>query len=293
MLYFDVFNYPLSKDEIYQNSAITISCEEFELELKELLNQQLLKEEEGFILSQDRTTLDVTRRLHGNEGARRIMNTAYRYSHKIASFPFVEGLALSGSISKNYYDKDGDIDFFVITKPNRLWICRTLLMLRYKTLSPRKKKFWCTNYFISSNNLRIPDINAFTGTELAYLVPTVNYNLYKKILDQNNWYRKKYPNKPEASTATCIVTPTPVVKTIIQSLLKGKFGDWLDDRLLRFTLNHWRRKYPSMNKEDFELQFRSRKDVCKRHTHGFQNKILIMWKQKTADFEKRFNVSLK
>ena len=134
MLYFDVFNYPLSKDELYQNSAITISCEAFERELKELLNQGFLKEDDGFILSLDRSKHDLNKRLKGNEGAKRIMNTALRYSHKIASFPFVEGLALSGSISKNYFDKDGDIDFFVVTKPNRLWICRTLLMLRFGTM---------------------------------------------------------------------------------------------------------------------------------------------------------------
>ena len=48
-----------------------------------------------------------------------------------------------------------------------------------------------------------------------------------------------------------------------------------------------------MNNEDFELQFRSRKDVCKRHTHGFQNKILVLWKEKTAEFEKRFQIRLK
>ena len=166
-------------------------------------------------------------------------------------------------------------------------------MLRYKTLSARKKKFWCTNYFISSDNLRIPDINAFTGTELAYLVPTVNYELYKKILDHNNWYRNKYPNKPEATPKYCIATPTPALKAMVETLLRGKLGDWLDNGLLRFTLKHWRKKYPSMNNEDFELQFRSRKDVCKRHTHGFQNKILVLWKEKNAEFEKRFQIRLK
>jgi hypothetical protein len=32
-----------------------------------------------------------------------------------------------------------------------------------------------------------------------------------------------------------------------------------------------------MEQEDFELQIRSRKHVCKHHTKGYQNKVLEKW----------------
>lgn len=220
------------------------------------------------------------------------MATAYAYSRRIASFPFVEGVMLSGSLSKNYYDKTSDIDFFIVTKPGRLWICRTLLIIRYKLLPKHKKKYWCTNYFISSDNLAIPDINVFTGTELAYLIPTVNYPVYKKIVEKNMWYKKRFPNKKEAEPGHCIDLPQTFLKSLAEKLLKNRLGNWLDNVLLEYTLKRWRKKYPAMSNEDFDLQFRSRKDVCKRHTHGFQNKILVLWKNKTVEFEQRFNASL-
>jgi hypothetical protein len=292
VLYFDVFKYPLTSDELFENSAIGISKESFMAELGDLLDNKVLRREGDFILSAEGTKSDIQKRLNGNAGARKIMPIAYKYSRKIASFPFVEGVCLSGGLSKNYFDEDGDIDFFIITKPNRLWICRSLLILKYKTLSKQAKKYWCTNYFISSGNLSIPDINVFAGTELAFLIPSVNYSIYIKLLEQNNWYKNRFPNKQELSKENCLDIPDAFFKNVIENSLKGKFGQWLDEKLLNITLKRWRKKYPDMDDKDFDLQFRSRKDVCKRHTHGFQNKVLVLWRNKKEEFEKKFNVSL-
>ena len=293
ILYFDVFKYPLTRIELFENAAITISFNQFVLELEELIEKRLLKEEEGFVSSLERTSSDIIKRLKGNEGASKILPIALKYSRRIASFPFVESISLSGSISKNYFDEKSDIDYFVITKPNRLWLCRTFLILYYKLQPRSKKKFLCTNYFISSNNLNIPDINTFTGTELAFLIPTVNYNLYKQLIEKNNWYNGRYPNKKAAPSLYCIETPNPILKKLIEFLMRGKIGNWFDNQLLEITLKRWRRKYPLMNEADFDLQFRSRKDVCKRHSHGFQNKIIALWDTNLESFENKFQYSLK
>lgn len=292
VLYFDVFKYPLKKSELYENSAVTISQEDFNCELNALLENGLLIEVNGFIMNVERSYADVERRIKGNENADYIMATANKYSMKIASFPFVEGVCLSGSLSKNYFDENADIDFFIITKPNRLWICRTLLILRYKLLPKKKKKFWCVNYFISSDNLKIPDVNTFTGTELAHLLPMVNFSAYQKVMEQNAWYRDAFPNKQLPEKEFCIGFKKGVFQSFIENTLTGKAGDLLDNLLLKYTLNHWRKKYPEMNEENFELQFRSRKDVCKRHTNGFQNKILIQWQLKTKAFDEQFFTTL-
>ncbi len=292
VLYFDVFKYPLTKDELYENSAISVSKEQFDLELNGLLKHAILKQDGKFVLSLERIRDDLTKRINGNESAKKIMPKALKYSRIIAAFPFVEGVCLSGGLSKNYFDKKGDIDFFIITKPNRLWICRSLLIAVYKLLPTHLKRYWCTNYFISSDNLSIPDTNVFTGTELAYLIPTVNYPIYKKVIEQNNWYKTNFPNKHIASPDNCTNPGNTILKSILETLLSGPFGNWLDDMLLKTTLRRWRKKYPEMTNEDFDLQFRSRKDVCKRHTHGFQNKVLMLWQNKKHEFEKQFNAKL-
>lgn len=289
VLYFEIFAYPLTVAELYENSAIRISREAFDAELGKLVKDGILSRQDEFVLSRNGSEQFIARRKNGNKAADDVMPVAYRYSKKIASFPFVEGLCLSGGLSKRYYDERGDIDFFIITKPGRLWLCRTFLILRYKLLPKHLRKYWCVNYFIASSSLSIPENNVFTGTEMAYLIPTVNYGVYQKLLEQNAWYKKRFPNKERHADVNCIDTPEPWMKRMIEWFLGGRLGNVIDDWLLRTTLRHWRKKYPEMKEEDFELQFRSRKDVCKRHTSGFQNVVLSKWEQKQQEYEKRFN----
>lgn len=290
-MYFDVFKYPLTVHELYECSAISISKSSYLEVLNEIIKSGYIRQEGDYILVNELNSENITKRVNGNSGAEQVMPKAYEYSKIIAGFPFVEGICLSGALSKKYYDENGDIDFFIITKPNRLWLCRTFLIIRYKLLPKSKKKFWCVNYFISSENLTIPDMNEFTGTELAFLIPTINYTVYKKLLSKNNWYKKRFPNKSEAIETNCFELKSNFIKSLIEGLLNGKFGNWLDSFVLEFTLKHWRNKYPNMSETDFNLQFRSRKDVCKRHTHGYQNKILVLWETKAREFEEKFKVS--
>lgn len=289
VLYFEIFEYPLTVTELYENSAIRMSRQAFDAELQKLVEDTILSLSGDFVLSRNGKEHFITKRKQGNEAAGAVMPVAYRYSKKIASFPFVEGICLSGGLSKQYYDEHGDIDFFIITKPGRLWLCRTFLIIRYKLLPKHLKKYWCVNYFIASSNLAIPENNVFTGTEMAYLIPTVNYGIYENLLQQNAWYKERFPNKAVRPDTNCIATPQPLMKRLTEWLLGGRLGNFADDLLLRTTLKHWRKKYPDMQAEDFELQFRSRKDVCKRHTRGFQNVVISKWEQKQQEYEKMLN----
>lgn len=292
MLYFDVFHYPLRPAELFANSAAAVTEQAFNDELDALIHAGLLQRSGEFILSPFSNVADIKKRLDGNRGAQEVMPLAYAYSRRIASFPFVEGVCLSGALSKNYYDEKGDIDYFIITKPGRLWICRSLLIARFKLMPKAKRKYWCVNYFVSSDNLALPDRNAFTATELAHLIPAVNHGLYHGLLSHNAWCREQFPNKQPLPAKQCADAPRPLLKRLAEGLLSGALGRWLDDALLSATLKRWRKKYPGLGEEDFELQFRSRKNVCKRHTHGFQNKVLKLWEEKIRQWEQHFNTEL-
>lgn len=292
LLYFDVFNYPLKFDEVFENMPVTISKEDLMGDLQSLIEEGFIKEEQGFYLLSSSLGNSISRRLKGNAEALETMHKAYHYSKKIASFPFISGVCISGGLSKNYYDEYSDIDYFIITKANRLWLCRTFFVLYYKTLSKKEKNNYCLNYYISEADLLIPDKNDFVATELAYLLPTVNYPLYKRILKENNWYKNKFLNKEELPNLNCIETPEPWYKKTLEFVFAGKFGNWVDNQLLFVTLKHWQKKYPELSQEDFELQFRSRKNVCKYHAKGHQNKVLTLWNEKIKNFANQFQIEL-
>jgi len=72
------------------------------------------------------------RRKKGNDAAAKLLKKADKAANFIAAFPFVKGVAISGSLSKKFADEDADIDFFIITAANRLWLARTFLHLFLK-----------------------------------------------------------------------------------------------------------------------------------------------------------------
>jgi hypothetical protein len=290
LLYFDIFNYPLTENEIYQNLAIDCEIEKFTACLNSLIEQGILRRIDGFILHVDANQENIQHRLNGNRQAEEMLPLAFKYSKKIAWFPFVESVCLSGSLSKNYYDQKSDIDYFIVSSPNRLWVCRTFLVLYIKLLPKKEKKFWCVNYFISSESLAIPDENQFVATELAYLIPTVNYKIYQRILENNLWYKKLFPNKIIFRHDKSYEKQSGLFKIFIETLLNGKMGDIVDDLLFKITLKRWQKKYPDMSNEDFDLQYRTRKHSCKRHSKGFQNKVLSLWENKIANVENVFKV---
>ncbi len=293
LLYFDVFSYPLKEEEVFEHLTLKQTLSEFKEELKRLTEQGLIKQENGFFLNPDSSSEIITRRIAGNTLAETMLPKAFQFSRKIARFPFITGVCISGSLSKNYYDAKSDMDYFIVTKDNRLWIARSLYILYYKLLVPQsKKRYYCLNYFVSESHLAIPDHNLFVATELAHLIPTVNFDAYKAIMNHNQWANDYFGNKKEVVYKGTTDVPRPFLKKLIELLFSRNFGNWADDVLLRITLKRWRRKYKELSDEDFDLQFRTRKHVCKRHSHGFQNKVLLSLEQKINEYEQQFKIKL-
>lgn len=292
LLYFDVFSYPLTSHEIYENTAVSTTRETIEHELRTLLSIGIVKQSSVFYSTSESIVTNTERRLEGNKQAEKMLVNANEISKKIFNFPFVSGVCISGGLSKNYFDANSDFDFFIITKPNRLWICRTLYIILFKTFSKEKKKLYCLNYFISESDLAINDKNLFVATELAYLIPTINHKAYKSLLENNLWYKLYYKNKIENPEFENHKINEPWYKMLIENIFYGRFGNLIDSTFLNITLSRWRKKYPEMSNEDFDLQFRSRKHVCKRHTYGYQNKVLQMFSDKVKDFESKFQLIL-
>jgi hypothetical protein len=275
--YYDVFNYPLTKKEILENLGDLVVDSIFESSLNSLIQKKVLRTQDDFYFAHQFDIKYIKQRMEANQLAQLMLPLARKYSERISKFPFLKGVFISGGLSKNYFHQHSDIDYFIITTKNRLWLCRTIFILYYKLLSKKKKEFFCLNYFISEADLTIPDRNQFVATEIATLLPMVNHDLYIQFLQTNDWYTSYFPQMPIRSSQESAPLRKHVVKSFIEYLFSGFIGNKVDDMLLRLTLKHWRKKFSNMEQEDFELQIRSRKHVCKHHTKGYQNKVLEKW----------------
>src|ERR1700751_1713311 len=100
-------------DEIYFFLPAKHNYEEVESTLYCLAAERhIFKFDRFFSLKNDRFLSE--RREKGNTKAAEMMIAAKKVGDLLIRFPYVRGIAVSGSLSKNFADKDSDIDLFII-----------------------------------------------------------------------------------------------------------------------------------------------------------------------------------
>ena len=186
--YFNMFDYPLKKNEIFIFLGHCDDFLEFERALNFLTNDSVIFKIGEFYSLHDNYALALKRQ-NGNEKAIHMLKKAEKAAKIISAFPFIKGVAISGSLSKYFADENTDIDFFIITAANRLWISRTLSALFKKlTYLLKMQDLFCMNYFIDESEPVILEKNIYTAMEVATILPLrgnqfSNFSL-KKITGQ-------------------------------------------------------------------------------------------------------------
>ncbi len=291
ILYFSLFRYPLTEDEIFAFSEVN-DKEQLKKELQKLLQEKAIYHIDGFYLTENNPEL-IKRRINGNKKAKKIFTKARNVSKFIAKFPFVEGVGISGSLSKGFYDEDGDIDFFIITAPRRLWIARTLLVLYKKIFLLNSRKYFCVNYFIASNALEIEEKNRFTATELVTLIPMYGNGSFHEFYKHNRWAYRLIPNhcsKEQLKNLYHVKKPIPT--RLLEKILNTTLGDTLDTFFLKITYKKWKQKFNKMEKRHFNVALKSTQNVSKHHPFNFQNQVISRLNQKYEEYQHKFNIHL-
>jgi len=293
LLYFDIFQCPLTIEEVSTYCSCSASIEEILRQLETLMKHNYVKQSGVYYVIDEKDALiRIKKKTEGNKKAEKLLKIANRFSRFISFFPFVRGICLSGSLSKGYADGKSDIDYFIITKPGRLWLCRILLIAFKKIFLFNSHKYFCVNYFVDTDNLEIPDKNIFTAIELTSVIPTYNGILYEQLMERNGWTGTYCPNFSLKDIEQIPMENRSVIKKVIENILSGKMGDRLDEKFFRLTLSQWKRKFKDFDEEQFDLRLRSRKNVSKHHPLGFQEKVLKSLEDKIKDFEYKFEISL-
>ena len=279
--YFSLFTYPLRENEIVKFTHGKNETQVLD-EIRFLLEKGVILRKDDFYFI-DGEESGIAKRLKGNKMAMDIFGKAKKSANKISKFPYVRGVAFSGSLSKQYFDEESDVDFFIITKPNRLWIARTLLIVYKKVFLLNSRKYFCVNYFISSDSLVIPDKNRFTATEIATLIPYSSQKIFDAFFEINAWAFEFFQNYSEHKKKAILAErKTTIISGFIEWALGGKLGNHLDAFFKKITKSKWKRKFNKMEKKQFDIALRSTKSASKHHPQNFQNKVLTQLNTKLS-----------
>lgn len=288
MAYFDIFNFPLLAEELVP----ALNPEEvngLSDRLSELVAVGLVYQS-GPYFALRKSIIENNKRPEIKDLLSHFFRKAEKYSKKISKFPFVRAVFISGSLSKGWADAETDVDYFIVTEPGRLWVARTLLVLYKKVFLFNSRKYFCVNYFVDTANLEIPDKNVFTATELCFLKPMVHPEWLGVMARANGWVEAYYPGWGALAGNQSL--PAAAKPGLLERMLRGGLGEWLDRRAFRFTVWFWKRKFRDFDETSFDLHLRSRKNVSKHHPNGFQTRVLQAYQEKIQNFELEHKVSL-
>jgi predicted nucleotidyltransferase len=293
LAYFDMFSYPLTKAEVYLFLKNKYNYEFFEDALKCLLNDGIIHQFDSFYTLKNDQYL-IVRRNEGNKKAAELIKIAGKVGNFLIRFPYVRGIAISGSLSKNFADENSDIDLFIITEKNRLWVARTIMHCFKKlTFLINKEHLFCMNYYIDMQQLEIVEKNAYTAIEVGTLIPLQGDVVFEKFYAANAWIRDYIPNK-NMRISSAKPVKNSIFKTAFEYLLNIPIGNLIDNMLMKITAGRWSKKtiLKKLNNHGIVLGMATGKHFAKPDPVNFQNKLLTRYENKVSQLLNDYENSL-
>ncbi|HEV2483841.1 MAG TPA: hypothetical protein VGS79_29450 [Puia sp.] len=277
LAYFDLFNYPLTLRDIHYFLDTETGDAAIEKELSSLLRQGRVYRTGDYYSVQDNPAL-AERRQKGEIHADELLLIAARNARLLYQFPFVRGICISGSLSKRCADERADIDYFIITQANRLWIARTLMHL-YKKLSYLRghQHRFCMNYYIDEEALEIKEKNIFTATELLTLMPVCGNGALDRFFEANTWTTLYLPHYRDRHWEGKGHHRTTLAKRMLEALFNNSFGESLEQRLQAITDRRWKKKTErgDVNSKGDPMALQCSPHYSRPNPENFQKKVLM------------------
>lgn len=269
LIYFSLFDHPLTEEEVFQYSEIP-DRDILRKDIDKLIQKGIINRIDNFLLF-EKNQHHIQKRIMGNREAKAIMPKAEKASKFIASFPFIKGVAISGSLSKGYFDSESDFDFFVITKARRVWLSRAIIAIYKRLFLSNSHKEFCVNYFVSTETLEIEEKNRFTATEIATVIPMYGKSYFKEFYDHNTWIDDYFPNIDVKHKLQNVKSIQKIRRSrILEFLLDNYLGQFINYCCMRLITKRWDKRY----KSKVNTPYKSKKEISKHHPENFQDKVI-------------------
>lgn len=203
LAWFALFNYPLTITELWQwlwSPSNTVSYQD----IYHLVQSGQINAVSPFVVLTGRED-DIETRAQRYLFAVRKQRKARRVTWWLSWLPWVEGVALCNSLGYQNARDESDIDFFIITKPNTIWLTRLIAVAFLKLLGQRPsiehgRDTLCLSFYVTSDNLNLDYIALTNGDPyLTYWVVQLSPlfgrgAIWKRFFEENKWVASILPN---------------------------------------------------------------------------------------------------
>ncbi|HNQ16509.1 MAG TPA: hypothetical protein PKJ26_00315 [Candidatus Woesebacteria bacterium] len=207
LAYSAVFEFPLSAEEVFRRlwrfageSLPTLA--QINTSLQELFSLGVIarKGDWWYLLGQPQASAN---RQQWTKNSQIKLQQATPIISFLTKLPWVVGVAITGSVAVNSAKPNDDIDFMVVTEPNRLWLTRLLTLIvamkhgKRRSFAKEEPNSWCFNLWLSTNSLAVPPErrSLYTAYEVCQVRWVFNRDkVIEGFLTQNSWVREIIPN---------------------------------------------------------------------------------------------------
>lgn len=204
VIFFDLFNYPLTKWEIWQYLKIEISLDALEGVVDDLIQDSLLGQKDGFYFLPGRLNLVSIRRERYNFANYKI-KLAREATRLFKWLPSVKLVAVSNLIGHHNLRNESDIDIFIVSSPGRLWLTRLfctglMKITRRRPTKECKRNKMCLSFYAAADGLAMESLrfkpnDPYFDHWFLGLHPIYDADRYLAYLRfKNPWLKKVFPN---------------------------------------------------------------------------------------------------
>jgi hypothetical protein len=138
-----------------------------------------------------------------------------------------------------------------------------------------RQHWYCMNYYIDEEALRIEEENIFTATELITLLPVCGNGTMDRFFETNNWTTIYFPNQPGIKHSH-FASRSSWLKKSIEWIFNNRLGNALDNYFMRLTSNRWttKEKQQRVNVNGNRMGLCTGKHFSKPNPVYFQKKVL-------------------
>ncbi len=278
--YADIFDYPLTVDEIQRYLiGLAVSRDRVLRVLEDDAATQghLTHIEEYYVMS-GRDQIAATRR-HREQLSGRFWARAVRYGRLISSVPFVRMVAVTGELAMDNVREDSDIDFFIVTEHHRVWLCR-LFVVGIVKAAGLLGDVLCPNYLLSERMLSLSEHNLYTAHEVVQMVPISGLDVYARFRQANRWVYDFLPNSIASQRILRARPHSRPARAIAEAFLRTPLGAIAE----RWEMKRKIRKFAVEADHASEASYSA--DWCKGHVHDHGQLILAAFSAHGAGLER-------
>jgi predicted nucleotidyltransferase len=214
VLYGDVFDCAVTLDEAWRYARVPVGRDEL---ARRLRDDPLVAEERGLYCLAGREEL-LARRPERMRNAAGLERRARRVVRVLRHFPFVRGLALTGSAAAGDAGREDDVDLLVTVAEGRLGTAFVLLGSLSRLLG---RRLFCPNYYVCEDRLGLGPSNLYLARELAQARPLAGDGA--ALWHANPWLAEMFPNaEPPTPGEPC----GSRLQGLLEALLPGRVEPW-------------------------------------------------------------------